>query len=85
MPIKNLLSLSSGKSQKLYHVTVHVAKSKSKMFEAFTRNQLQSFKDLVVLCHDVEGAPTTEENEIKHPLETYSRHNLKDVIKRFWN
>lgn len=82
--IENSSSTSTGKSLKLMHMTVDVAKLKSKMFEAFTGNKLQSFKDLVIFCHDIEGAPTTKEKEIKHLLETYARYNIKGANKGFW-
>lgn len=54
--------------------SVNIELLRSKVFEAFSNQKLQSFKDLQLFCRDVEGG-SQKDKEIKLLLDKYARYH----------
>lgn len=59
---------------------------KSKIFQAFTLNEKQSFKDILSVC--VAGADAAgvsiRDDEVKEMLKEFARYHAKGLAKTFW-
>lgn len=55
---------------------------RSKMFEAFGRNERQPLRDLMTFCQDVPGL--TGEKDLRDLLDTYAKYNRRGIYKQLW-
>ena len=74
---------SSSKQAKM--TPADIDKLRSKFFEAFTTNSLQSVKDLLVHIKDLDiGSASSKDRELRQLLEQYARYHGHGTSRGFW-